>query len=153
MYTRILVPLDGSGTAECVFPTLSWLLEVSRVNEVVLVRVVEPFHAGKGVDGSVPPDERHAIDEEARQAAEAYLKAVAPGFEKPGVAVTAVVLGGKPAEVIGDYAAKNGVDLILMATHGYSGLQRMLRGSTADGILHAAHVPVLLVRPEDRTPA
>ena len=60
---------------------------------------------------------------------------------------------GKPSEVVGNYAAKNGVDLILMATHGYSGLQRILRGSTADGILHSAHVPVLLVRPKDRTPA
>ena len=153
MYTKILVPLDGSETAECVFPTLHWLMEVSQVNEVVLVRVVEPFHPGGGVDGSVPPDEREAIDEDAEQASQDYLNGVAGQFKKEGVALTTIVLEGKPAEQVGDYASKNGVDLILMATHGYSGLQRMLRGSTADGILHAAHVPVLLVRPKDRTPA
>jgi nucleotide-binding universal stress UspA family protein len=152
MYTKILVPLDGSDTAECVFPSLRWLLKVSKVNEVVMIRVVEPFRAGMGVDGSVPPDERETIDEDAMALAGAYLDNVAERFETSGVKFTRVVLEGKPAEVIGDYAARHAVDLILMATHGYSGLQRILRGSTADGILHAAHVPVLLVRPEDRTP-
>ena len=153
MYTKILVPLDGSETAECVFPTLRWLLEVSHVNELVLIRAVEPFHAGMGVDGSVPPDERAAIDRDAKKAAHDYLEGVGAQIIKSGIALTTVVEEGKPSEVVGNYAAKNGVDLILMATHGYSGLQRILRGSTADGILHSAHVPVLLVRPKDRTPA
>jgi nucleotide-binding universal stress UspA family protein len=152
MYTRILVPLDGSETAECVFPSLRWLMKVSKVNEVTLIRVVAPFRAGMGVDGSVPLEEREAIDEDAVQLAKDYLKKTAAELETPGVKFTRVVLAGKPAQVVGEYAAKHAVDLILMATHGYSGLQRILRGSTADGILHAAHVPVLLVRPEDRTP-
>ena len=95
------MPLDGSRTAECVFLSLQWLMKVSSLDEVTLVRVVE---------------------EE------------------------------KPAEVIGKYAAEHEVDLGPMAAHGYSGSQRILRGSTADGILPATHVPVLLVRPKDRTP-
>ena len=152
MYTKILVPLDGSETAECVFPSLRWLLKVSKVDEVTFIRVVEPFRAGMGVDGSVPPEEREAIDEDAEDRATAYLKKVTARFRTKGVKFTRVVLEGKPAQVVGDYAAAHDVDLILMATHGYSGLQRILRGSTADGILHAAHVPVLLVRPQDRTP-
>ncbi len=153
MYTRILVPLDGSETAECVFPSLHWLLKVSSVNEVTLIRVVEPFRAGMGVDGSVPPDEREVIDEDAEAMARSYLDKVAAQFDTPGVTFTKVVREGKPAEVVGGYADRHDVDLILMATHGYSGLHRILRGSTADGILHAAHVPVLLVRPQDRTPS
>lgn len=152
MYARILVPLDGSETAECVFPSLEWLLKVSNVDEVTFIRVVEPFKAGMGIDGSVPPEEREAIDEDAEALAKDYLAKVAARFETPGVTFIPVVLEGKPAQVVGDYAAKHEVDLILMATHGYSGLQRILRGSTADGILHAAHVPVLLVRPQDRAP-
>jgi nucleotide-binding universal stress UspA family protein len=152
MYTKILVPLDGSETAECVFPSLRWLMQVSKVDEVTLIRVVEPFRAGMGVDGSVPPEEREAIDEDAETVAKQYLDKVAAQFAAPGVKITSVVMEGKPAEIVGEYAAKNDVDLILMATHGYSGLHRILRGSTADGILHAAHVPVLLVRPQDRTP-
>jgi nucleotide-binding universal stress UspA family protein len=152
MYTKILVPLDGSETAECVFPSLRWLMKVSKVDEVTLIRVVEPFRAGMGVDGSVPPEEREAIDEDAEALARDYLEKVAARFKAPGVTLTPVVLEGKPAEAVGEYAAAHDVDLILMATHGYSGLQRILRGSTADAILHAAHVPVLLVRPEDRKP-
>ena len=152
MYTKILVPLDGSETAECVFPSLRWLLEVSRVNEVTFIRVVEPFRAGMGVDGSVPPDEREAIDDDAEALAKAYLTKIARRFKAPKVTFNKVVLEGKPSKTVGDYAASHDIDLILMATHGYSGLQRILRGSTADGILHAARVPVLLVRPGDRTP-
>jgi nucleotide-binding universal stress UspA family protein len=152
MYTRILVPLDGSETAECVFPSLRWLMKVSTVNEVVLMRVVEPFHAGMGVEGSVRPEEREALEGDAARLAREYLDGVADKFAAPGVKITRVVKEGKPAETVADYAKQKKVDLVLMATHGYSGLQRMLRGSTANGILHAVHVPVLLVRPEDRTP-
>jgi nucleotide-binding universal stress UspA family protein len=59
---------------------------------------------------------------------------------------------GKPARVIAEYVSKSDVDLIIMATHGFSGIHRWVRGSVADEILHAALVPVLLVRPQDRPP-
>ena len=152
MYTKILVPLDGSETAECVFPPLRWFLQVSKVNEVIFVRVVEPFHAGMGVEGSIPPGERRHLEHDASALARDYLEKASAEFASPAIRVNRVVLEGNPAETIGKYVADAEVDLIIMATHGHSGFHRWIRGSVADEILHAAHVPVLLVRPGDRAP-
>lgn len=54
----------------------------------------------------------------------------------------------RPAETIADYAEKNGVDLIVLSTHGYTGMKKMLLGSIASKVLNEATVPVLLIRPE-----
>jgi nucleotide-binding universal stress UspA family protein len=54
-----------------------------------------------------------------------------------------------PAQAITDYAEKNGVDLIVIATHGYTGMKKMLLGSIALKVLHESNVPVLLIRPEE----
>jgi nucleotide-binding universal stress UspA family protein len=56
------------------------------------------------------------------------------------------ILIGRPADRLADYADNNNVDLILMATHGRSGVSRWVRGSVADRILRAASVPVLMIR-------
>ena len=153
MYTKILVPVDGSKLAECVLPSLRWFVKVSHVNEIVFVRVVEPFKVPGGIiDTAVPDDEREHLETSATQIAKKYLGAIGSEFESDKIKVTREVLSGKPAKIIGDYVRSSDVDLIVMATHGHSGFHRWARGSVADEILHAAHVPVLLVRPEDRPP-
>lgn len=152
MYTKILIPLDGSEMAECVFLYLRWFIKVSHVHELVFLRIVEPFKAGHDVAGSVPPEERHHLEEDESGLAEKYLKKVTAEFESDKLKVNRVVLVGKPARTIGKYVADCQADLIIMATHGLSGIHRLVRGSVADEILHAAHVPVLLVRPGDRSP-
>jgi nucleotide-binding universal stress UspA family protein len=60
----------------------------------------------------------------------------------------AVAVGEPGAEIVG-YAARAGVDLIALATHGRTGLQRWAHGSVADAVLHASRSPLLLVRPDD----
>jgi len=52
------------------------------------------------------------------------------------------------ADAITDYARENGFDMIVIATHGYTGIKKMLLGSVALGILNQSHVPVHLIRPE-----
>ncbi len=82
------------------------------------------------------------------EAAQSNLNAAASVFKSAGVPVETMIQVGRPAEVILDAATANAVDMIAMATHGRSGIQRLLLGSVADRIVRHAHVPVLMVRPE-----
>jgi nucleotide-binding universal stress UspA family protein len=54
----------------------------------------------------------------------------------------------RPAYAITEYAQKNGMELIVMGTHGYTGLKKLMLGSVASGVLNQSPVPVLLIRPE-----
>lgn len=152
MYTKILVPVDGSKLAECVLPPLRWFVKVSHVNEIIFLRVIKPFKVPGGINDAIPDSERHRLESNAANDALRYLDDLGREFESPEVKVTRKVLIGKPAEAIAEYVRNSSVDLIIMATHGYSGIHRWVSGSVADEILHAARVPVLLVRPEDRLP-
>lgn len=82
------------------------------------------------------------------EAAQSNLNAAASVFKSAGLPVETMIQVGRPAEVILDAATANAADMIAMATHGRSGIQRLLLGSVADRIVRHAHVPVLLVRPE-----
>lgn len=82
------------------------------------------------------------------EAAQSNLNAAASVFKSANVPVETMIQLGRPAEVILDAAVANAVDMIAMATHGRSGIQRLLLGSVADRIVRHAHAPVLLVRPE-----
>jgi nucleotide-binding universal stress UspA family protein len=78
---------------------------------------------------------------------EAYLKAVAERLERKGLApVRWAVWYDEPKTAIADAAARNQVELIAMATHGRSGLSRLLLGSVAEAVVRASRVPVLLIR-------
>ena len=63
-----------------------------------------------------------------------------------GVALHPEVIVGRVTESLADYAVKNDVELIIIATHGYSGITRWVRGSVADKILRSANMPVLMIR-------
>jgi nucleotide-binding universal stress UspA family protein len=65
---------------------------------------------------------------------------------------TEALEANRPAEAITDYARDNGMDLIVMATHGRTGMTRLMLGSVAQSVLHQSSVPVLLVRPESCYP-
>jgi nucleotide-binding universal stress UspA family protein len=152
MYTKILVPLDGSELAEKVLPYVEWFVKVSKVNEIVFLRVVEPLRMRGGIESAVMPEERQRIEEDAVKLASEYLDEIASKFRVGKRKVHVIVLVGKPAKVIADYVAKSDVDLIIMASHGLSGIHRWVRGSVADEIVHAALAPIFLVNPQDRPP-
>ena len=78
-----------------------------------------------------------------------YLADVVSRLEAEGIKVkTESIEDNRPAATIIDYAKKNDTDLIVISTHGYTGLKKMLLGSVAFKVLHEAQVPVLLIRPE-----
>lgn len=148
MYRNILVPLDGSELAECVLPHMEAIARGCGVANVTLVRVVEPIPMMvSGGEYVLSPEQWQRMETENRAAAEGYLSQLVNRVKYDGIAVKAEVLtGGRAAEVIANYAAKNNVDLIIIATHGRSGVSRWVWGSVADRVLHSACVPVLMVR-------
>ncbi len=78
--------------------------------------------------------------------AEQYLNQLVKRVKYDKVNVKKALLTGLPADTLADYATKNGVDLILIATHGRSGISRWVWGSVADRILRSACVPVFMIR-------
>jgi nucleotide-binding universal stress UspA family protein len=146
MYKKILVPLDGSELAECALPHVTNLIKEGSAGEVIILNVV-------GVD--IPWDEMDkgidfkAIRQQLLSTSEQYIETIASRLSSKGIKVKAESIEhSRPSHTIVDYAKKNSVDLIVMATHGYTGIQKMLMGSVAFKVLHESHVPVLLIRPE-----
>ena len=150
MYLHILVPLDGSELAECVLPhvkSMAGLLKGRK--KISLVRVVKPLHLYEGVESSLPPEERQRLEKDSSQIAKDYLEQITAKLNLRQVTVETVVLFGQITEQMVDFVEKNGVDLIIIATHGRSGISRWFAGSIADRLIRSSHVPVLVVRPPE----
>ena len=147
MYQHIMVPLDGSELAECVLAHVETIATGCDVTKVTLVRVVTPLHLHGGVESRFSPEERKHLEEDSANVAREYLDKLVEKLKEKGVAAESEVLyGGHVVDEVVDYAKKNEVDLIIIATHGRSGVSRWFVGSVADRILRAAPVPVLMVR-------
>jgi nucleotide-binding universal stress UspA family protein len=151
MYRKILVPLDGSELAESALSHVRNIIAHNEGVEVVLFRVCEP----PVILADYPADMRtewedHVREETAhiQQQCRLYLDETERKLAGEGVKVTAAAgLGRAPEEII-DYAIQNQIDLIVMASHGRSGITRWAFGNTAERVLRSSPVPVLLVRPE-----
>ncbi len=146
MYQHIMVPLDGSDLAECVLPHVEALAIGCNVSRVTVVRMVAPLHLYGGVESGLPPEERQRVEADSMGVARAYLDRMVTRLADMGVSAQPEVLFGNIIDSLVDYADKNEVDLIIIATHGRSGVSRWVWGSVADRTLRAAPVPVLMVR-------
>ncbi len=146
MYNKIMVPVDGSQLAECVLPHVEALAKGSQVKEVVFVRVVEPFRVPSSGELVMSQKEIARFDAEHKANAEKYLKELVGRVKLEGVKSRWELLTGAVAENLADYAAKNGIDLVVIATHGRSGVSRWVWGSVADRVLRSSCTPVLMVR-------
>jgi nucleotide-binding universal stress UspA family protein len=154
MYKNILVPVDGSELAECVLPHLETVVKGCNSPNVIFVRVVEPTRSpyGSGTDGGTVFTEleaekvRQEIDQRNKVEAQQYLVALAGRIKYDGAVVQTMLLSGRPAESLAEYIHKNNIDLVIISTHGRSGVSRWVWGSTADKLLRSACVPVMMVR-------
>jgi len=148
MYTRVLVPLDGSELAEAILPFAEQVAGPLDA-EVVLLRVVEPILPAEAIAsaGVVTPDSLALRELDGKR----YLSQVERRLSKKALRVRTRVTLGPPAEAILATARTTGADLIAMATHGRSGLGRVLFGSVAEAVLRASPVPVLLIRMTTKT--
>ena len=135
---RILVPLDGSLLAEGAIQTAAGLARESGA-ALVLLRAAEA-HTLPGAD---PTDAQVAVVREAEE----YLTAVAARLGEEGVkGVETSVWYGPPATAIIEAARLQKGDLIVMTTHGRSGLGRLILGSVAESVLRGTTTPILLLR-------
>jgi len=146
MYKKILVPLDGSDLAECVLPHVESIAKGCGVEEVVFLRVVEPFQQICDFEGCVSQETMNNIDGDNKATAQSYLGQLVKRIRYDGVSVRPEVITGKPEESIADYADKNSIGLITISTHGRSGISRWSWGNVADRVLRSACVPILMVR-------
>lgn len=148
MLKTILVPLDGSELSErALKPALTIaaqdggqvVMVRTPVVEAALVPSVEFFgsYSLRGLDQAV---------EQARREAGAYLTQLEHAQAQPNVKVRGEVRDGDPAEAILETAAAAKADLIVMSTHGYSGVTRWLMGSVTERVLAHAPCPVLIIR-------
>jgi len=136
---RIIVPLDGSELARQALPTAIELADFAHAEVVVVQAITPSIEDYLSVESPVA----ELRDNLRAQALHEYEQHVGGGHP---AAVTAAVLVGHAAQAIAEEVDWRHADLIVMATHGYSGLRRWVRGSVADQLLHATTTPLLLVR-------
>jgi nucleotide-binding universal stress UspA family protein len=154
---RILVPLDGSDFSRQALPVATNLATCAGA-ALHLVQAASPGHDYPPlVRAIVPGGKQEQPTQQALKAAEQNIAAAAEELRQAGYTVSTNVVAGYPAEVIIEEAHTRQSDLIVMATHGYSGVQRWSLGSVADKVLHATKTPLLLVhvtgKPEPTIPA
>jgi nucleotide-binding universal stress UspA family protein len=137
MFKKFLVPLDGSKLAEKILPRVEKMVRYCHA-EVHLIRVVVSYR----IDPKEEKEERERLLQEAWD----YLEKLVSRLRKKRLRAYAVVVYGKDAVQICDFARKNKFDLIAMATHGRSGISRWALGSVADKVLSCSVVPVMLIR-------
>jgi nucleotide-binding universal stress UspA family protein len=146
MYSRILIPLDGSKTAEKVLPYARRLATVSHVG-VGLLGVVEMTDIAGDIAANEAPYAEALIREAVRDSKD-YLENLAKTFRNGTVRCS--VEQGRPEDIIIAAAAADKDTLIAMATHGRSGVSRWLLGSVTEKVLRGTVNPLLVVRaPED----
>ncbi len=159
MFKRLLVPLDGSRFGS---RALRYATEVAqRFNaEVILIRVVRPTTPVIAAEahGVASPAESEiavqaALEADKRNAARAkrYLRGKVQAIRSRHIKASYQVAIGNPAQSIMQFSKKKNIDLIVMTTHGKSGLKRAVMGSIADVVIRESGKPVLVIRPQIST--
>lgn len=153
MFKKVMICLDGSELAEQVLPVA---VETARAYhaQLVLFRTVFEYAL---VSPSIPGYSGVALQtgsfarrlEEDLELASSYLNSMSELINKEtGLTVTTDISFGTPGKSILDYAEKNDIDVIGLATHGHGGLERVIFGSTADYVLKRSPLPNLILRPQ-----
>ena len=148
VYKKIMVPLDGSKLAECVLPHVESLAKGCESPQLLFVRAVEPITIPYGIETAkiTSLEQLTAFETHKKLEAEKYLNKIIDLFRKTGVNARAEVIFGKAAEALSDFASKNDIDLVVIASHGRSGISRWILGSVAERLLRSLSVPVLMIR-------
>jgi nucleotide-binding universal stress UspA family protein len=146
MFTKILVPLDGSELAERALKPAFAIAQKFK-SEILLLRIALSEQAAVGLSALAPfsydfPRAGLSCYEEE---AESYLNRIQLCWLNSGVPIYAEVRQGVPAQLIVSAAHEQRADLVVMSTHGRSGFDRLVYGSVAEAVMRGAHVPVLLV--------
>ena len=141
MYCRILVPLDGSETAEKVLP---FVKDEARCHNatIVLMRIIPPFRSSV----MMVPSLLEQATEQSMKITQEYLENTASELRSESFEVEIVIERGPPAQTIVDFAEESGCDLIIIGTHGETGALQWRFGGVAGKVVRAkTTMPVLVV--------
>ena len=144
MFKRILVPLDGSHRAEQALPVAARLAQASG-GMVVLLRVVGMANQFANYVAMEPLITEREIDIRLEEAKD-YLRNLVRSGAMCGVDTKTLVFFGQPAANILSVVDSQKIDLVVMCSHGYTGMTRWLMGSVAEKVAHSASAPVLVLR-------
>ena len=151
IYTKILLPLDGSNFSATALPHAKELARRYDA-ELVLFQAIQgaPGYVAAGEPGMMTTVAIGPENEDIMRTVDLVrrsLEETADGLRKQQVKASIATQVGNPAECIVDYAANHKIDLIVMSTHGRTGLARWAFGSVAMKVIQAAACPVLTIRP------
>ncbi|MBN1188395.1 MAG: universal stress protein [Dehalococcoidales bacterium] len=147
MYTKILVPLDGSELSECSLEHLKQVGATGDSAEVILMRVIEPITPNEAAAWSSAGYMIADVTRKNKEAATEYLTQIAEKLQNQDISAKVEVIEGRIAEAILDYVEKNQVELVIISTHGRSGISRWTFGSVADKVVRHSPVPILVIAP------
>ncbi len=170
---KVLVPIDGSAFSERILPEITRWFRPGKV-EVILFCVADDPAQGTGVYAEIMRDSLdrglisgrygaqeveyakhpiYATQVEASVVANTRAELIPDEhkLEAQGFTVATEVAFGDPAKEIIDYVKQHDIDIVAMTTHGRTGVGRLLMGSVAEKVLHSVTIPVMLLRPFERT--
>lgn len=153
MYKHILIPLDGSKLAEAAIAHAERLAKGCGTQDITLLYVVERTKGyRKVVDLSKQPEEQVVTEPVSRKEREArsYISKMTERLSNRGLVVYDKVVIGDPAQAIIYHAEHSPCEIIVMASHGRSGLGRWALGSVADKVFRASTIPILMVGPREK---
>jgi nucleotide-binding universal stress UspA family protein len=163
---KVLVPLDGSPLSRQIVGYIQRMFRPADC-ELIVLRVTEPpeglianpprpvsmawrtplHESFYDAELSQHPTYASQVWENVRAVAESELLPDIRALKEAGYAVSVLIQAGNPARTIVDVAERQAVDAVAMATHGRTGLRRLLLGSVAEAVLRELTVPLVLVRP------
>lgn len=149
MFKKILVPLDGSPSSES---ALEPAMQIGRAigAEILLVRSIQLVYTSMPmVAGEYEWIWPEYAREDSRREIRDYLDNVRRLYDCPGCHVRSIALEGDPASCIVDTAEDENVDLIVMSTHGQTGVRRAVFGSVTERVLHSVNCPVMVTRTKE----
>ncbi len=146
MLNKIIVPLDASRLAEQMVPYAGALAKALDI-PIELLYAVDPETLRVTREEEERGSFVDTLEDNIQSWAQTYLQGVAGRLNNLGVRTQVKVTIGTPEQVIVEAAGRNGEDLVAMATHGRTGLPRLILGSVAEKVLHLGHMPLLLLHP------
>lgn len=144
----VITPIDFSDNAGLVVESAAYVAGTfgAALHVIFVVQNFEDY-SGFFVPHMNVPNIEHELFSGAEEQMTAFCREHNGCFEKAGVSVTSSVLVGDVSEKIVEYAAENHGDLIVMGTHGYKGVERIMFGSVADKVVKSAKCPVMTINP------
>lgn len=144
MLKSVLVPLDGSPLAQMALDTAEQIVDPGC--EITLLTVVQPLDFPITIAATVVvTNSDYAALEESKRESQKYLEGIAQGLRDRGFRARVRVETGDPAHVIAETTAALNVDMVIMTTHGRTGISRWLYGSVTARVLNLISKPVLVI--------